>query len=107
MMGTDIVFSVVAVNMVVVARLASGIDMGWEAVKIHQGMCLYKNQTIPRGAHVDMEKPCQRWSCEQTEDLVLFIGCGSSYVQPPCKTVTGKGAYPHCCPKAVCPVHGS
>ncbi|XP_075724547.1 toxin-like protein 14 [Rhipicephalus microplus] len=52
-----------------------------------------------------METPCERWKCELTENLVLFLGCGSSQVEPPCKTIKGSGVYPECCPKPVCPHH--
>ncbi|KAH6942475.1 hypothetical protein HPB50_006114 [Hyalomma asiaticum] len=78
-------------------------DMGWDAVTVKNGKCHYKGKEIPRGGHVDMEKPCERWKCELTEDLVLFLGCGSSQVHAPCKIVNGSGVYPKCCPKAVCP----
>uniref|UniRef100_A0A131YSW6 8.9 kDa family member n=1 Tax=Rhipicephalus appendiculatus TaxID=34631 RepID=A0A131YSW6_RHIAP len=80
-------------------------DMGWDAVTVENGKCQYKGEEIPRGRHVDMETPCERWKCEVTENLVLFIGCGSSQVESPCKTVKGSGVYPKCCPKPVCPHH--
>ncbi|XP_050029518.1 complement inhibitor CirpT1-like [Dermacentor andersoni] len=80
-------------------------DMGWDAVTVKNGKCQYKGREIQRGSHVDVEHPCERWKCEVTENLVLFLGCGFSQVQAPCKVVNGSGVYPKCCPKPVCPSH--
>ncbi|XP_075533756.1 U-scoloptoxin(16)-Ssd1a-like [Dermacentor variabilis] len=79
--------------------------VGIAEVPVENGKCQFNGTEITPGEPVNLEVPCEEWSCGTGHNgtgHLSIAGCGVAVAGPGCRKVKGTGVYPDCCEKVIC-----
>ncbi|XP_040075161.1 uncharacterized protein LOC120847458 [Ixodes scapularis] len=60
--------------------------------------CYYRGRNISNGETLNLEDPCEGWTCHAPEKKVTVMGCQIKRSYGNCLLRFKSGEYPNCCP---------